>query len=1072
MEQFRYKGENKREITTLSPVLKEYCEAQEHQEDIHGKKTIVMMQIGAFLEMTKITLEDGTEIGNTQIFEASLKKMKSSSDFPDEEKDIKYYKGQKIISIDRYGFNLLEETKKSFIGQANEAGYTVPVYYETQNDPIKKTKIRKCLETWSPVIRPGDSIKGTRWFGTIILDDLDFKKSELGFINPVTRSYSSFTVHKEGDISPDAHTLYIKYSVSQLIIWIKGSEKPDEEKLKSFFGIPNECSMRIITLHGLKTDLGEAQRSEIMKYIGNKTISIGEGSIPSCIARGFYYLHNVNPKIIKNIKFVENTLYKRNLILENQPLRQLNIIPSHHNTSHVKHKFSCVQKLLDNTLTEMGKRQHNIWITTPLVDIKDISQRQEVGKWFTDHKENFRIWKEPMKAMPDIETLFSAKIYGGMSYLLVWKCAVAIKNFVKLTDHSDFPLEYPKEKSICFYENILNNLVDPSTTPSEGSSIGGAPEYSLNSSLNIRPDIPFNEKIIPDIYKINNELNEILSRINKFISFLQNEGGITKKRTLPKNSIRLMFISDTYIVYSTKAAMKKLNSSRITSEISWRGAVVQEIYGNKHISFKLSEDVTFKYGIHDDYEKLGVLLNKATSLRKTIDDFVVSKWEEWCTEIKDKYEKTVKQMGHCIGYTDVAMSAALSVETNGYIWPTIKDDRDSWVSVRGLRHPIIEKLSDIKYVSHDISIGNEGKTGNLIYGVNSSGKSSLMKALGINIILAQCGFPVSAKEMKIGLFEKIYTRILGNDDLFRGLSTFKVEANELKTILNGANNRSLVLGDELCSGTEQYGAESIVAASILTLLKRRTPFLFATHWHRLRDIPNLYSHPHLKWSHLSVWVDQDGNMHMDRRLLDGAGPRGYAIDFMERMGADKETMEEARNIHKMITSEDFAVLSSRAWKSSEKDGVFSSTYNSRAQISTLCQVCNENPTEETDHIIPQCSANSKGGLRGIGSVHDEGNLVGLCKHCHLKKTNGEINIRGFKEIITKKGDKKRILDWEEIHIPEDDEDEDEDDDFMNSTILKMACNGKTKRQIQLFLKNSGIKITINEITRIIKEHTM
>ncbi len=118
----------------------------------------------------------------------------------------------------------------------------------------------------------------------------------------------------------------------------------------------------------------------------------------------------------------------------------------------------------------------------------------------------------------------------------------------------------------------------------------------------------------------------------------------------------------------------------------------------------------------------------------------------------------------------------------------------------------------------------------LLYGINSSGKSSLMKSIGIAVILAQAGFFVPAKSMRFSIFNSIFTRISGADNIAKGLSSFAVEMLELKNIFNRASNQSLVLGDEISHSTETMSGVSIVASSILKLSRLEAMFIFATHF--------------------------------------------------------------------------------------------------------------------------------------------------------------------------------------------------------------------------------------------------
>ena len=142
---------------------------------------------------------------------------------------------------------------------------------------------------------------------------------------------------------------------------------------------------------------------------------------------------------------------------------------------------------------------------------------------------------------------------------------------------------------------------------------------------------------------------------------------------------------------------------------------------------------------------------------------------------------------------------------------------------------------------NDVSLGVDGVDGVLLYGVNSVGKSSIMKAVGLAVVAAQAGMFVAADALELGErpFTGIYTRIGLRDDLARGHSTFVVEMLELRAILRRASARSLVIGDELCAGTEAQSALAIVGAGVVTLAKRGARFAFATHLHELPRLPQV-----------------------------------------------------------------------------------------------------------------------------------------------------------------------------------------------------------------------------------------
>jgi len=1076
--------------TNLSPALLEYCLAQEHSERLYGENTLLMMQIGSFLEMYELRLEGGGHVGNASAMASSLNQMKETP-LPMTGRDVKWYKGSRVERILSYGFTLLEESKKTYIGTATRNGFTVPVYYQVGKDHSRGIEQRKCLEVWSPMVRPGDSDSSSRWFGAVLLTSHEASDAELGFINPVTRTYMSRKVSRDGAVSTEAHDMFSVRPPSEVVVWVcesAGSASGSEDTIRRVWGIPHECPMRVIRIRSRTLDVGEVTRGVLMRYVGDCTVSFGEGSIPDSVARALDYMRNVIPMAVDGVRFVRERRGSNHLVLENQPLRQLNILSGQQDVSHIRRNVSCVTNLLDKTATKMGKRLHVRRMASPTANDEEVNKRQELGKWFTESDARITRWGEVFSDMPDMGALFSARVYGGMSYTLLWKCAAAVEAFVTAASEMEVPIVFPREECISFYEKVSREIVPPEETPSGGQAVGGAPTYSYGSVSPTKPDVPFREPY--PTMDVHTNHRQLLSKLRMLESVVRamNEGGSTSKSgALPKNaSLRVAMMGGSYYIVGAKASGSRLANAHRYGDVSWRSAKVEKVEGitGRGASYVLSGNTTLTVGRGSDGMILRDILREVANLRSLVDDGVTTAWVEWSSVIRTEYEELVREMGEVIATVDVARSSAIVVNTMGYVWPKVyKTEESSWVECEGLRHPLIESIrQDVPYVPHTISVGNKDDIpiGRLVFGVNSSGKSSLMKALGISVILAQVGMPVPAKEMRLSMFSSLFTRILGNDDLFRGLSTFRVEADEIIRILRNADHNSLVLGDELCSGTEQIGAEALVTASIMTLLRRRCAFLFATHLHRVRDIPDLVHHPRLAWNHLRVDVDESGVMRMDRRLQEGAGPRGYAIDYVERMGGDSATMKEARRIRDMITSEEFSVLSARAWTESNKRGYMDAdethtAWNPRVGIQSVCQICKLKPSEETDHIIPREMAGAMGGIRGIGNVHSGGNLVGLCSTCHERKTRGEIIIHGYEEHFdVSVGGTKRVLRWEEVRSsPEEDvdvkeeEDEEEEEDFVRSTVIRMSGFGKTPRQIQGFLRRNGHTIRLSQISSIL-----
>jgi len=332
---------------------------------------------------------------------------------------------------------------------------------------------------------------------------------------------------------------------------------------------------------------------------------------------------------------------------------------------------------------------------------------------------------------------------------------------------------------------------------------------------------------------------------------------------------------------------------------------------------------------------------------------------------------------------DIAVTNAKNAIDFAYTRPSFGSHNQMTISK--LRHPMIERfLTNMAYVPNDVVLGGD-TTGWLLYGMNAAGKSSLMKAVGLAVVMAQAGMYVPAASMTFLPFEHVFTRISGADNIYRGMSTFVVEMMELRNILQRANGpTSLVLGDELCAGTEALSAVSIVSAGVNELLRRKCPFIFATHLHELVPLASSHVSNGLRICHMHVEVDTSdegtGGLIYDRTLRDGVGHSTYGIEVCRGLGMPASFLKEADAVRRAIQGVPSTIVSTKK-----------STYNASVFVDK-CGVCGE-PASEVHHIKYQKDAAA--GKHEHVVQHHASNLVALCEACHKKEHSGELHITGW-----------------------------------------------------------------------------
>jgi DNA mismatch repair protein MutS len=330
----------------------------------------------------------------------------------------------------------------------------------------------------------------------------------------------------------------------------------------------------------------------------------------------------------------------------------------------------------------------------------------------------------------------------------------------------------------------------------------------------------------------------------------------------------------------------------------------------------------------------------------------------------------LETISSAVASMDVVICKCVVAEKYHYCCPTIQSASSSFVEAKGMRHILIEQLQQHElYVANDVSLNGDGI---LLFGTNAVGKTSLMRALGICVIMAQSGMFVPCQSFVYKPYQSIFSRILGNDNLFKGLSTFAMEMSELRVILRQANENSLILGDELCSGTESESATSIFMASLIKLCEKKSSFLFATHFHEIVDKEEIQSLP-LRLCHLKVHYDKEtDNLIYDRTIQDGPGPRNYGLEVCKSLYMDEAFLETAYKLRSKYFVENEGSLNYKK-----------SPYNAR-KIKGICEICGDEniKTHEIHHLQMQQCADETGYIENRFHKNHPANLASVCQKCH------------------------------------------------------------------------------------------
>jgi len=465
-------------------------------------------------------------------------------------------------------------------------------------------------------------------------------------------------------------------------------------------------------------------------------------------------------------------------------------------------------------------------------------------------------------------------------------------------------------------------------------------------------------------------------------------------------SFNRQYYKDLDVLYSTRQKEQDVGTSYITK--------VQDVV---HSNVTLKDNL----GIHTTLIRAKQVLKiypewKMISLKKyaivytdeLVDSLVnLQKTNEQITRLENKYFKTFQTLFYNEFYKDLSDLSNTIAELDFYqcSWNLVKNLRlckpvihtQSKLDVTELRHLLVENINpSVPYITNNIHLSQDN-LGIIVYGVNSCGKSSLLKALGLCIIMVQAGLFAPCQEITLKPFKQIITRITGGDNLEKSQSSFIIELEEILSILNRANQNTLVLGDEICRGTESKSAVAINYSLLKDMLKKQCFFITTTHLHELYDHVNdikkidIY---HMKvnftkGSNDGSVIDGGGNqVEFNRKLVPGRGTELYGLEIASHLNFPKTFMNEALQFR-----------SNFIWNT----GLKKSRYNSK-KIIEKCQLCQYKPSSKKDlpldihHINFQCNADQDGfhNTQNKNALH---NLICLCKECHVKVHQGELEFK-------------------------------------------------------------------------------
>ena len=557
------------------------------------------------------------------------------------------------------------------------------------------------------------------------------------------------------------------------------------------------------------------------------------------------YLEMTQHTHLRHITSISRIEEERFVHMDKFTLRSLELIHS------MNEGGSSLLDIIDRTITPMGGRMLRRWVTFPLKDVRAITQRQDVVDCFFRHPDLRELVNEHLQQIGDLERI-TAKVSA-----------------VRVTPRDVQQLRIALQAVAPIKEALMES--EDETLRSLGDKLHLCEGIRDRIAREINPDPPLlvaKGGVIAD--GVSEELDELRHIAYQGKDYLLQ----IQQREVEKTGISSLKIGYNN-VFGYYLEVRNTFKDHVPAEWIRKQTLTQ---AERYITQELKE---YEEKILGAEEKILALETRLFS------QLVV---------ILSQHTSELQTNAMLIAQLDCLLSFAAAASEHGYIRPLV--DESEVLDIRQGRHPVIERQMPVgeRYVPNDVYLDTVKQQIIIITGPNMAGKSALLRQTALIVLMAQVGSFVPAESARVGVVDKIFTRVGASDNISMGESTFMVEMNEAASILNNLSARSLVLFDELGRGTSTYDGISI-AWSIVEYIhenprgKART--LFATHYHELNEMESTY--PRIRNFNVSV-KEVDGKVIFIRKLVEGGSEHSFGIHVAKLAGMPLQIVKRAERV--------------------------------------------------------------------------------------------------------------------------------------------------------------------------------
>ena len=726
----------------------------------------------------------------------------------------------------------------SYLPKLVKAGYRVAICDQLEDPKLTKTIVKRGVtELVTPGVALNDDILQSGQNNFLASIWLDSPENGIAFLDISTGEYYV----AQGD---NAYTDKLLENFRPNEVLVAKKQRKDFETL---FGTHFHCfSLEDWVYKGdfAYESLTKQFNTNSLKGFAIEELSNGILSAGAIL----HYLSETQHHHLQHITSIKRIVSQEAVWLDRFTIQNLELYGGTSNTS------VSLLTVIDKTLSPMGSRTLKRWLALPLTSLEQIQKRHQVVAYLVENSEVREKVREQLQRVNDLERLLSKVVTTKITPREV----IYLKNSLRAIH----PIRELALSSSCAALTSLAQQIQPLDTLCD----------RIETMLN--EDAPVNilkGEVIKENFS--SELDELRNLSVSGKNYLDQ----MLEREIQQTHISSLKI-DSNNVFGYYFEVRNVHKDKVPPHWIRKQTLVN---AERYITEELKE-----------YEE------KITHAQERITALEQEFFTQLITEII-QYISPIQQTATAIGQIDALCGFSTLAVENHYSCPTLDDSLV--IDLKGARHPVIEKQlpPTQPYIANDIYLDNESQQIMMITGPNMSGKSALLRQVALIVLMAQIGSFVPATEAKIGIVDKIFTRVGASDNISQGESTFMVEMNETALILNNLSNRSLILLDEIGRGTSTYDGISIAWAIAEYLHEHPThaKTLFATHYHELNEMQNEFS----RIKNFSVSVKEvKGSILFLRKLIEGGSEHSFGIHVAKMAGMPQYVIEKANSVLKKL----------------------------------------------------------------------------------------------------------------------------------------------------------------------------